>query len=161
MSRDFLEELDTLVPRARVVATLIGDIAVAPLVTAQIPPFLRAARPLLDAIEDSLEQASDLPSAEMPTGSDWLGLMEKHGESLIESVAVATGKSAGEIGKLPPDHTVALIQAVLEENLDFFVRRLLPATAALMTGILGRLGALAGRTSSSDSSPTVTAAPTS
>lgn len=164
MSLEFIEELDALVPQSRVIATAIGDITVAPLVTAQIPPFLRHARPLFDALEGGLASG---PLPDFPVDGigqlapDWLTLLETHGEAIIAAVAVATGQPAAAIGRLPPDQTIDLVQAILEENLDFFVRRLLPAVGRLMAGLLGRLSAMAGPTSSSASSPMATGETTS
>lgn len=155
MSQNIIDDLEALIPQPRTVTTAAGDIVVAPLVTAQIPPFLRHARPLFDAIEQGLNGDFDT------LAPDWMSLLETHGEAIIQAVAVATGQTPAAIGRLPPDQTIALVQAILEENLDFFVRRLLPAVSQLMTGIMERLRGMAGPTSSSDSSPTDTAAATS
>ncbi|WP_153116022.1 hypothetical protein [Rhodocyclus tenuis] len=157
-----MEDLEALIPAPRVVTTALGDISVLPIVTAQIPPFLRHARPLLDQLDSLLiVVGADAGEAVIAPPPDWMSLIEQHGESAIAAIAVATGKTADQIGTLPPDQTLALLQAIVEENLDFFVRRILPATRSLVVGLLSRLATLAGRMSSSDSSLTATGAPTS
>jgi len=155
MNQNLIDDLEALIPQSRAVTTAVGDIVVAPLVTAQIPPFLRHSRPLFDAIEGGLNGDFDTQAP------DWLTLLETHGEAIIQAVAVATGQAPATIGRLPPDQTIALVQAILEENLDFFVRRLLPAVSQLMTGIMERLRGMAGPTSSSGLSPTDITAATS
>lgn len=151
MPADPLTDLEALIPQPRLVATTLGDIAVRPLVTAELPPFLRAARPVFDALE----------AAGNMDGVDWISLVEQHGERIIDALAIATRQEPARIGTLPLDHTVALLQAVLEENMDFFVRRLLPGAVRLMSGLLAHISPASGPTPSSASSETGIAATTS
>ncbi|MEW5708779.1 MAG: DUF6631 family protein [Pseudomonadota bacterium] len=123
---DAARELEVLTPASIDVEAGGERIAIAPLKVGQLAAFLRAAEPLLQ----------DLASEEI----DWLGLLARHGERLVEACAVACGKPRAWIEALAPDEFLRLAAAVAEVNGDFFVRRLLPAlqeAAARLSGAAG------------------------
>ena len=110
-------DLETIF-QPKVVEVEVGGatVSVKPLTVGQFPLFARAIRPLAPALQGG--------------GYDWLDLIADHGEALIESVALATGITREDLAGLPPDEFVGLAAAVLEVNMDFFVRRLTPAVSA-------------------------------
>lgn len=128
-----------------------------------LPRFLRAARPVIDALNAQLAVAAALASVEgEPAGSasaapgpdmlraaltrvDWLRVIEESGESLIDACALCTDPAGADPRAwLLDQHLDVLVEvaaAVAEVNALFFVRRVLPAIARAGT----RMEALAGR----------------
>lgn len=98
-----------------------------PLTVGQLPAFSRAVTPILPAL---------LSGQIMPA------LMAEP-EALVSAVAVSTGLDPADLRAMDPVDFVALAQAVIEVNVDFFARRLLPAAKAAEQAILARMVALA------------------
>jgi hypothetical protein len=98
-----------------------------PLTVGQLPAFSRAVTPILPAL---------LSGQIMPA------LMAEP-EALVSAVAVSTGLDPSDLRAMDPVDFVALAQAVIEVNVDFFARRLLPATRAAEQAILAQMVALA------------------
>lgn len=140
-----MDELDTLVPTARTVE----GIGVKPLVVRQISPFAKALKKLPPDILAGVE-----------TGVVDFAAIAEHCDVFAEAVAIATDTKREQIGDLHPDALVALVGAVLEVNLDFFVRRLAPQLQAL-AAVGEQLVQRVGLTSSSASSSTDIGVPTS
>lgn len=112
-----MDELETIYqPRAIEVEVGGRTVSVKPLTVGQLPVFARAIRPLAPALQGG--------------EADWLELIAEHGESVIASVSIATAMTREDLGGLPPDEFVRLAAAVMEVNMDFFVRRLTPAVSA-------------------------------
>lgn len=96
---------------------------VVPLRVHQIPKFARAIRPLMPALQGAI----DFKKGQVQLNLNVLELLDEHGERVTEAVAVASQRSAEDVGDLELDDFIKLARAVIEVNLDFFVRRLLPA----------------------------------
>ena len=127
-----MDELSAIV--AEPVRVEIGGrtVDIRPLIVRQLPPFTRAIRPIGEAIYLLLEQDEQHMDG-------WLALIEDHGERLIDAAEIAVpALSRDQIECLPLDDFAALLMGVLEANVDFFARRLLP-------GLEARMGATAGR----------------
>lgn len=142
-----LEELGALAPTPRELTIAGATLEVLPLRVGQIPPFLRAAGPLIAEI--GLAQP------------DWIYLFSEHGERLIEAIGIAVGRPAAWVAALEGDEAIRLAAAVLEVNADFFIRRMAPAMVGLAQALERALPAAAGPAPSSASSATATAATTS
>lgn len=119
------EELAALFPEPRTVTVAGEAIELRPITVGKLPELTRAVRPMMGAF------AGGEP--------DWMALIEEHGERLIAACAVATGRKREWIAELMPDEFIALCSAVVEVNLDFFVRRMAPA----FEGFAARIEALA------------------
>lgn len=128
-----MDELSAIV--AEPVSVRIGErsVEIRPLVVRQLPPFARALRPIGEAIYLLLEQDKEHLDS-------WLGLIEDHGERLIDAAEVAVpALSRDQIENLPLDDFALLLMGVLEANVDFFARRLLPGLQARMGAATMRL----------------------
>lgn len=127
-----MDELETVYePKGAEVEVGGETVKVAPLTVGQLPAFARAIRPLAPALQGG--------------PADWLGLLADHGESMIDSVGIATGLKHGHLAGLPPDEFVVLAAAVMEVNMDFFVRRLTPVVSAAAEKMVAAIGAGAMR----------------
>lgn len=93
---------------------------------------------------------------------DVLTAMESSADDVIALVTLLSGIEPAKVAELELDDMIQLTQKVLEVNLDFFIRKVLP----LLSGAMGQLKPAlqvknqlqeaVGSTSSSNSSPLVT-----
>ncbi len=113
------KELETLFPEPVIVKAGGEELGLLPLKVGQIPPLLRALGPA----------ARELFNGE---SVDWLLVLERHSDAVIEALAIATGKSRDWMDALPPSHLLRLARTVLEVNRDFFTRDAKPELDRLM-----------------------------
>lgn len=135
-----VNELETLFPHPQ--EAIVGDeiIEITPLKIGEIPKLLKA----LKGVSLPMDGQGNL---------NVLGLLSgEHGESVLDAVAIAVRKPRAWLDDLPADEALELAFAVVEANVDFFVRRILPLIEAEMEQVTRRLG----QTASSASSPTAT-----
>ncbi|AUM01563.1 hypothetical protein B4966_10640 [Rhodocyclaceae bacterium] len=77
------------------------------------------------------------PLAEDLTGDpDWMALLGRHGEAVLDLLVITTRRERAWINDLPLDDAVQLAAAVFEVNADFFVAHVVPA----IQGAAQRLG---------------------
>lgn len=139
-------DLDILDPPGRNVTVAGQSITVRPLTIGQLPRFVRAIQP-------AWPQLAGYGDVDNPD-PDWLALIAKYGEALIEAAAVATGIEPKEIESLAPDEFVLLWGAIFETNMDFFVQRLGPAMERASDRIVAATARIqAGATSATSSKP--------
>lgn len=137
-----MTDLTTLIPQPVTVTAGGREVAVAPIKVRELPAFAAAVDPLLQ---------------EIAAGAGVAALMMSNPEAFIKAVAIGARLERAFVDDLELDELLNLAAAVLEVNVDFFVRRLAPA----FNLAVGRIGALvAGLMLSSGSSPTGTSEPT-
>ena len=133
-----MDDLSAIVAEPVTVQIGARVVEVHALLIRQLPAFVRAVRPIAGDLFLLLEREE--------SGVDpWLSLIEEHGERMIDAAEIAVpAMSRDQIEMLPLDDFAALLMAVLEANVDFFARRLLPdlqsrmgATAERMLGVAG------------------------
>lgn len=135
-------DFQTFPPVPQVVTVAGTALELTPIRLGELPRILAAVRPI----------AADL-SAE----PDWLALLARHGEAVLELLTLATRRDRAWIEGLALDEAVTLACAVFEVNADFFVRRVAPSIAQVGERLAPILSA--GTTPSPGSSPAVTAPP--
>lgn len=154
------EDLELLAPRrARVVRFRGEDIEITPLTVRQLADFAPHARPLVQAVNDSLSgvELSKEGLAEAINLTAILGLIESHTDNVLSAASAATGKPKDWLGDGTPDEFLELVTAVVAVNIDFFARRLLPAIARNVSVVYTLIGSSGGGpTPSSSSSSTDT-----
>lgn len=102
--------LETFAPVPRQLTVAGRDFALVPLRMRQLPAFHKAVAPVVPLILEA----------------DYLRAATEHHAGMIEALTIATGADADWLGDLFPDQFLALMVTVIEVNLDFFARRLLP-----------------------------------
>lgn len=137
-----MSDLAVFFPEARIVETRSGPVSILPLTMAQLPGFAREINPAMAAI---------LMGA-------WQHSIEQNGEALQKAVAIATRQTGEFIAGLYPDDFLRLTDAVLEVNLDFFGRSVLPQAAQVSQRLTAMIRP-AGPTSLPGLSPEDTARP--
>ena len=100
-------------PPAPVVVTLSGiALELTPIRLGELPRLLAVVRPLADDI----------------TGDpDWIALLGRHGDSVLDLLAITTRRERAWVNDLSLEDAVLLAAAVFEVNADFFVARVVPA----------------------------------
>ncbi len=134
-------------PPVPLVVTVAGTaLELTPIRLGELPRILAALRPL----------AAEL-STELAAEPDWLDLLGRHGEAVLELLALATRRDRAWIEGLALDEAVTLACAVFEVNADFFVRQVAPSIAQVGERLAPILSA--GTMPSPGSSPPATAMP--
>jgi hypothetical protein len=99
-------------PPAPVVVTLSGTaLELTPIRLGELPRLLAVVRPL----------AEDITS-----DPDWMALLGRHGDAVLDLLAITTRRDRAWINDLSLEDAVQLAAAVFEVNADFFVRRVVP-----------------------------------
>lgn len=70
---------------------------------------------------------------------DVMSLVMNHTDDAVKLVALLTGKTDDWVKDLDIDELVLLLTAVVEVNLDFFIRRVLPSVSKAMEQLGGSL----------------------
>ena len=121
-------DFQTFPPVPKVVTVAGTAVELTPIRLGELPRLLAAVRPL----------AADL-SAE----PDWFDLLARHGEAVLELLAITTRRERAWINDLSLDDAVQLAAAVFEVNADFFVGRVVPGiqrSAEKLAPLLRSLG---------------------
>lgn len=134
-------DFQTFPPAPRVVTVAGVAVELTPIRLGELPRLLTVARPLAEAFSRD---------------PDWMALLERHGEAVLDLLALATRRERAWINDLSLDDTVQLAAAVFEVNADFFVRRVAPAVQAAADRLQPILSS-AGTRPSPGSSPAATA----
>lgn len=118
--------LDALIPEPRRVALRGLSVEFLPLKMRQVPGFLRAIAPIMSLVQE--ERYADA--------------VTENYAAVREAACIAAGVDGAVIDDLYPDDFITLVGAVMEVNLDFFVRRVLPlvqgqARVAMITALAG------------------------
>ncbi len=139
MSEPAKSDMETLFP-GRDVTINGATIRVVPLFFGQYPQAVKLIRPLLTVFRES--GAFGVKPAKQPDGTDgfqltmsdnWLAslplLLEHGGEALMQFFAFAMSKPRVWLDTVPGDQGLALAHAILSENADFFVQKIMPLLA--------------------------------
>jgi hypothetical protein len=100
-------------PPEPVVVTLSGTaLELTPIRLGELPRLLAVLRPL----------AEDITS-----DPDWMALLGRHGDAVLDLLAITTRRERAWINDLSLDDAVQLAAAVFEVNADFFVAYVVPS----------------------------------
>jgi hypothetical protein len=104
-------------------------VELSPLRLGELPRFLAIVRPFAESL-----------TAE----PDWADLLARHGEAVLELLALTTRRERVWIDGLSLDDAVRLSAAVFEVNADFFVAHVVPAVQVAARRLEPTLRALPG-----------------
>jgi len=114
-----MDDTEVIAPAGQ--SVVLGDggaVRVEPLRVGQLPAFLRAIRPIMEAVRS--QDVND------PEEIDLMPVFMEAPDAFIDAIGVATGLDRDTLDALGMDDLVALARAVIEVNTDFFVRRVAP-----------------------------------
>lgn len=120
-----MDDLARLVGAPCVVEVGARRIEIMPVRVRELPAFVRAVGPALG----DLQRGVPIPD-----------LLAAHAESLIDAVAVGARVERAWLDDQDADTLFALVEAVIEVNLDFFLARLAPRLAAVVDRWMARAG---------------------
>lgn len=116
------DSLDVLEPESSAINYNGQRLEIQPLVVGQIPSFVRKAKPIIGEISN----LPDFNADDFDGLAYFLDLIERHGEILIEAIAIATKQKVEFIQAGNVDELYELVSKVVEVNHAFFVQRLRP-----------------------------------
>ena len=147
-----MNDMETLFPGRQVTAG--GEtLTISPIKFGQITQASKMLAPVIKAVSSSLGKPDQ---SIMDMASSWVDLLAAGGEDLLLFLAWTIGKPREWFDTLGMDDGLAILQAVYEENVDFFNRRVLPLLAQAPAE-----SPQTGATSSENLSPPVTDGQTS
>lgn len=112
------DDLKILAPQ-EVVSTKSGDVVVKPFKFTQFPRVIEILSGFSSAVTlDNLE-AGDIVNL----------LMRNQGEDLFELMCMASGQNKEWLDQLEADEGIELLMKVVEQNMDFFNKKLIPTIA--------------------------------
>lgn len=128
-----MDGMQTFPPQPVVLVLAGTTLELTPVRLGELPRFLAAVQPL---------------AAELTGDPDWLALLARHGEAVLDLLAVTARRERTWIDALSLDEAVQLAAAVFEVNAGFFVGRVVPAihaTARRLAPTLQSLGTTPSR----------------
>lgn len=100
-------------PPAPVIVTLSGTaLELTPIRLGELPRLLAVVNPM---------------TAELTTDPDWIVLLGRHGDAVLDLLSITTRRDRAWINDLSLEDAVQLAAAVFEVNVDFFVAHVVPA----------------------------------
>lgn len=111
-------ELETLIPQPVEIEVAGKKLSILPIKVGKLPAFVRAVAPFFAVFKHG--------------EVDFIALLSDHGESVLDACAIGSGLPRAEIDDLDPAQLVNIAQAIVEVNMDFFTRRLVPSVTAAM-----------------------------
>jgi hypothetical protein len=123
------DELKVLVPQ-ETISTEFGDLVVRPFKFTQFPRVIEILSGFSGLINiDSLE-AGDIVNL----------LMKNQGEDLFELMGMASNQDREWLDKLEAEEGFELLIRMVQQNMDFFINKLLPSITELTAAIAPKVG---------------------
>lgn len=122
-------DFQTLPPAPKVVTVSGTTLELTPIRLGELPRLLAVVRSL----------ATDL-SANLSAEPDWFDLLTRHGEAVLDLLALTTRRERAWVNDLSLDEAVTLAAAVFEVNADFFVGQVAPAIRGAAQRLAPSLG---------------------
>lgn len=117
-------DLDVLVPEGKRISIGGEDLTILPIKLKHLPVILKALRTFIDTAKTDAGVEKQ----------DWLNIFAEHSDTLLEAMAIATGKPLSWVGDLDIDEGIEIATAVWEVNQNFFVDRVLPMLTRVLAG---------------------------
>lgn len=114
-----MKTLEKIVPTPIRIDVADERLSLTPIKTRELPAMMRAIAPILAEIQ----------------GGDILGALAKNADSIVDAVSIGSRKPREWVDELDLDDLVAVAGAVLEVNVDFFVRAVLPGLTKAVEGL--------------------------
>ena len=122
-------------PPEPVVVTLSGiALELTPIRLGELPRLLAVVRPLAEEISND---------------PDWMALLGRHGDVVLDLLAITTRRERAWINDLSLEDAVRLAAAVFEVNADFFVGQVAPAIQGAAQRLAPTLGQMRAGTAPS------------
>ena len=130
------KEITLLFPQGKEVTLNGKAITIKPFGFGKFPRLLK----LIKGIDTGDKLPASVEGVEDMAKTDILSLITDNAETVVEICALATNLPTKAFDEMPPDEAVDLVQAIVEVNADFFIRRLQPKLLGAMSGLTQSLG---------------------
>lgn len=127
------KELTTLVPQQTLTFQAAGEVTVKPFRFTQFPRVIE----ILGSFTASISSLDNLQA------SDIVRMLTKNdGDEVFQLLCMATGKDRAWLDQLEADEGLELMMIVVEQNMDFFNQKVIPAITKFSTkaGAIGKDG---------------------
>lgn len=131
-------DFQTFPPAPKGVTVAGTTLELTPIRLGELPRLLAMVRPI----------SADL-SADLSAEPDWCDLLARHGEAMLDLLALTTRRERAWVNELSLDEAVTLAAAVFEVNADFFVGRVAPAIQGAAQRLAPTLGQMQAGTAPS------------
>lgn len=150
---DALQDVTLLFPLGKSVTLKGKTITVKPFGFGKYPRILKLLKGL-NVGEDAPANAGEaMKKIQGNAKADIMALIADNSDAVVELCALAVDQQKAYFDDLPPDEAIELVQAIIEVNADFFIKRLQPKLLGALSGLTASVGGLL----SQDSSPPATA----
>lgn len=117
-------DLDTVIPAGpRKITTSQGEFVVGPLTMKKMSRVLKALQPLQHFFKGGWENIDH---------AMFFDMIAEHCDAAQELLAAGLGKEKSVVEEMTPDEFVELFMALVQENLDFFIRSVIPKLSMAM-----------------------------
>lgn len=110
-------DIEKVVPKAVEVTIKSETLTIKPFKFAQLPKVFKLIQPILDTLNTLQGQSRPALIA---------AIIAEHGDRVVELVKMTTGKDQAWADELDMDEGASILGAILEVNLDFFIKGVLP-----------------------------------
>lgn len=140
------QEITLLFPQGKSIVIKGETIALKPFGFGKFPKVLKVIKSLKTEGRPALRSAEEAAAA---IGSlDIVSLIADNSDAVVELCALALNKPVTYFDDVPPDEAVDLVQAIIEVNADFFVKRLQPKLLTALSGLSASVGGMLSQVSS-------------
>ncbi len=125
------KELITLVPGVQIKTRFAGEVTITPFKFTQFPKVINIIKGLLSSIDNLANvQVNDIASL----------MVAEDGDKLFQLLMLSTGKDKDWLDQLDADEGLEILTATIEQNLDFFNRKIIPSIQSLTEKVGNRDG---------------------
>ena len=135
-------DFQTFPPSPKVVTVAGTTVELTPIRLGELPRLLAVVRPM------TADLSADL-SANLSAEPNWFDLLARHGEAVLDLLALTTRRDRAWVNDLSLDEAVTLAAAVFEVNADFFVGQVAPAIQGAAQRLAPTLGQMQAGTTPS------------
>lgn len=123
-----MSDLETMIPRPVALDVAGKKLEILPIKVGKLPAFIRAVAPFIAVF------------GQRRTEIDFVALLGEHGDAVLDACAIGAGVDRAWIDELDAAQLVRVAQAVVEVNMDFFIRNLTPAISQATAGVGAMIG---------------------
>ena len=135
-----MNEVDVLLNEGKTIQLSSGPVAIKPYVFdqfLQVAKIVNSARQKLTGLTYEVTEKED---GTRDIDFDIINLIANAGEEAKMLICISLKKDADEVGAFPLDDVAAVLGTIIEVNLDFFTKKVMPQVTGALQGVLTKVG---------------------